>query len=233
MAFSWSKYTFRVKNLVYFIILLSTPIISYPADTDVFKTSSGRLKKVTTSYDQTRRPQDVWQKTSYLRRLEDVGFTSSWRCQIYDVLKTSDLQCLEDVYFMTSWRRRIYVFLKTSDLRCLEDVWFTTSWRRLIYDVLKTLDLCLLENVNLWCLEHVWFTTSWRRRIYVFLKTSDLWCLEDVCFTTSWIHLIYDVLKTSVERRLCSNVVATSTQGRNKFLSCIVWNIQKVLSASV
>ena len=26
-----------------------------PADTDVFKTSLGRLKKVTTSYDQTRR----------------------------------------------------------------------------------------------------------------------------------------------------------------------------------
>ena len=28
---------------------------STPADTDVFKTSLGRLKKVTTSYDQTRR----------------------------------------------------------------------------------------------------------------------------------------------------------------------------------
>ena len=44
----------------------------YPADTDVIKTSSGRLKKVTTSYDQTRRLQDVWQMTSDLRRLEDV-----------------------------------------------------------------------------------------------------------------------------------------------------------------
>ena len=31
----------------------------FPADTDVFKTSSGRLKEVTTSYDQTRRRQDV------------------------------------------------------------------------------------------------------------------------------------------------------------------------------
>ena len=36
----------------------STLVISaglYPADTEVFKTSSGALKKVTTSYDQTRR----------------------------------------------------------------------------------------------------------------------------------------------------------------------------------
>ena len=107
-------------------------------DTDVFKTSSGRLKKVTTSYDQTRRRHDVLQKTSDLRRLEDVRFTSSWRRPIYDVLKTSDLRRFEDVRFTTSWRRLIYVFLKTSDLRCLEDVWLTTSWRRLIYDVLKT-----------------------------------------------------------------------------------------------
>ena len=43
-----------------------------PADTDVFKTSSGRLKKVTTSYDQTRRRHNVWKKTSNLRRLKDV-----------------------------------------------------------------------------------------------------------------------------------------------------------------
>ena len=48
-----------------------------PVDTDVFKTSSGRLKKVTTSYDQTRRRQDVWKKRSDLRRLEDVIFTTS------------------------------------------------------------------------------------------------------------------------------------------------------------
>ena len=45
---------------------------SLPADTDVCKTSSGRLKKVTTSCDQTRRRHDVWKKTSDLRRLEDV-----------------------------------------------------------------------------------------------------------------------------------------------------------------
>ena len=163
---------------------------SFPADTDVFKTSSGRLKKVTMSYDQTGRPQDVWQETSYLRRLEDVGFTSSWRHRIYDVLKTSDLRRLEDICFTTSWRRRIYVFLKASDLRCLEDVWFTTSWR---------------------C------------RIYVFLKTSDLRCFEDVCFTTSWRRLIYVILRTSVERRLCSNIVATSTQRRNKWFFLILY----------
>ena len=48
-----------------------------PTGTDVFKTSSGRLKKVTTSYDQTRRRHDVWKKTSDLRRLEDVQFTTS------------------------------------------------------------------------------------------------------------------------------------------------------------
>ena len=47
-------------------------MIVFPAGTDVFKTSSRRLKKVTTSYDQTRRRHDVWKKTSDLRRLEDV-----------------------------------------------------------------------------------------------------------------------------------------------------------------
>ena len=29
------------------------PVVILPADTDVFKTSMGRLKKVATSYDQT------------------------------------------------------------------------------------------------------------------------------------------------------------------------------------
>ena len=111
-----------------------------PADTDVFKTSSGRLEKVTTSYDQTRRRHDVLQKTSDLRRLEDVRFTSSWRRPIYDVLKTSDLHLLEDVRFTMSWRGLIYDVLKTSDLRRPEDVWFTSSRRRPIYDVLKRSD---------------------------------------------------------------------------------------------
>ena len=103
---------------------LNALIVDYIlADTDVFEASSGRRKKVTTSYDQTRRRHHVWKKTSDLRRLEDV-------------------------WFMTSWRRPIYVVLKTSNLWSLENVWFTTSWERLIYDVLKTSDLCRLEDVQ-------------------------------------------------------------------------------------
>ena len=50
---------------------------SNPADTDVFKTSPERLKKVTTSYNQTRHRHNVWQKTLDLRPLEDVGSTLS------------------------------------------------------------------------------------------------------------------------------------------------------------
>ena len=123
-----------------------------PADTDVFKTSSDRLKKVMTSYDQTRRLHDVWKKTSDLRRLKDVLFKPSWRRLIYVVLKTSNLRRLEDVWsdlrqlekvqFATFLKRLIYHVFGTSDLRHLEDVQFTTSWRRCrkrpIYNVLKT-----------------------------------------------------------------------------------------------
>ena len=64
----------------------------YPTDTEVFMTSSRRLKKVTTSYDQTRRVHNVWKKTS-------------------DVLKTSYLCRFKDVQFITSWRRLIYIAL--------------------------------------------------------------------------------------------------------------------------
>ena len=54
-----------------------TNYTTYPADTDVFKTSLGRLKKVTTSYDQKDVViYDVW-KTSYLRRLKDVQLATS------------------------------------------------------------------------------------------------------------------------------------------------------------
>ena len=52
-------------------------IFSFQADTDVFKTSSGCLKKVTTSYDQTRHCHDAWKKTSDLRHLEDVRLIAS------------------------------------------------------------------------------------------------------------------------------------------------------------
>ena len=158
----------------------------YPADTNVW-----RLRKITTSYDQTRRSHDIWKKTSDLRRLKDVWFTSSWRRPIYDVLKTSDLLCLEDVQFTTSWRRLIYDVFRTSSLQCPEDVWFTWSWRRPICDTLKTSDLLRFQDV--------WFTTSWRRPIYD------------------------DVLKMSVKRHLCSNVVATSTQRRKKWLFLILY----------
>ena len=142
---------------------------TFPADTDVFRTSSGCLNKVTTSYDQTRRLQDVWQKTSDLWRLEDALFTSSWRCPIYNVLKTSFYDVLK-----TSYLRR----LENVRLRRLENVSFTTSWIHLFYEVLKTSDLRRLENVL--------FTTSSRRLIYDVLETSDLRRPEDVWFTTSW-----------------------------------------------
>ena len=158
----------------------------FPVDTDVFKTSSGRLKKVKTSYDQTRLPHDVWQKTYDLRRLEDVGLTSSWRLQ------------------------------------------FTMPWRRLICNVLKTSDSPRLGDVGLRLLEDVLLTTSWRRLIYNAWKTCNLRHLEDVWFAMSWGRLFYDVLKTSVERRLCCNVVATSTQRRKKWffliLSCLKYS---------
>ena len=100
-----------MKNAFYFIL--------NPADTDVFKTSSGP--------DQTRLCHVVWKKTWDLQRLEDVEFTTSWRSPIWDVLKTSDLRRLEDIWFMSSWRRPIYNVLKTSDLWRLEDVCKTTS----------------------------------------------------------------------------------------------------------
>ena len=90
------------------------------AVTDVFKTYSGGFKKIMTSYNQTKRFLDVWQKTSELQR------------QIYVSLKKSDLLRLEDIWFTTSWRRLIYNVVKTSDLRRLENVQFPTSWRRLI-----------------------------------------------------------------------------------------------------
>ena len=104
-------------SLLFFLIQSIGSIIN-PADTDIFKTSSGRLKKVTTSYDQTRRHHDGW-----VRR------------RIYDVLKMSDLRRLEDVQFGTSWKRLIYNVFRTSDLRRHKDRRFTSSWRHLIYSV--------------------------------------------------------------------------------------------------
>ena len=149
-AASFPKKNYFMKGTTFFIYS-TWPILSVsessvkikvgsycPVDTDVFKTSLGRLKKVATSCDQTRPCHDVWKKTTDLQRLEDAWFTSSWRRPIYNVLKTSNLRRLQDVWFMMPWRRLIYIVLKTSNLRLLEDVWFTMSWRRPIYDAFKT-----------------------------------------------------------------------------------------------
>ena len=63
-------------------LLLWSETHCIPADIGVFKTSSGLLRKVTMSYDQTGRRHDALKKTSYLktsnlRRLEDIQFTTS------------------------------------------------------------------------------------------------------------------------------------------------------------
>ena len=80
-----------------------------PANTDAFKASSGRLKKVTKSFDQTKRRHNIWK----------------WR-RIYNVLKTSDLRRLEDVQFTTSWKSLIYNVVRMSDIWRLEDFCKTT-----------------------------------------------------------------------------------------------------------
>ena len=109
-------------------------------------------------------------RTSYLHRLEDVQFTTSWGRLIHDVSKTSDLRRLktfnlrhlEDVWSTTSWGCLIYHVFKMFDLHRLEDVQFMTSSRRLIYDVLRTSNLQRLKTSNLRRLEDVHFTTSSR-----------------------------------------------------------------------
>ena len=129
-------------------------------DRDVFKTSSGYLKKVTMSYDQLR-CHDIWKRPQIY---EDIQFTTSWRRLIYNVFRASGLRHPEDVWFMFSWRCPIWDILKTSGLQRFQDVWFTMSWRCPIYVILKTF--------NLWHLEDIWFMTSWRRLIYDVLKMS-------------------------------------------------------------
>ena len=68
--------SYFISYIVLFIQKLNKSTIQTdqgPVDTDiVFKTSSGRLKKVTTSYAQTRRLRNVWHKTSDLLRIENV-----------------------------------------------------------------------------------------------------------------------------------------------------------------
>ena len=147
---------------------------------------------------------------SYLRRLKDVQFTTSWRRLIYVVLKTPNLRRLEHI----DLRRLQDIWFKTSVLRCLEDVQFTTYWRRLIYDVLRTRDLRRRKDV--------WFTSSWGRLIYDVLKASYLYRLEDVLFASSWSRPIYDVFKTPAKQRLCSNAVVRSIQ-RQKKCFFLIW----------
>ena len=49
---------------------------------------------------------------SDLRRHEDIWFTTSWRCPIYDVLETSDLLSLwKNVVATSTQRQKKYSFL--------------------------------------------------------------------------------------------------------------------------
>ena len=108
-----------ISNVLSLRQVSATSLVDFPADTDLFKTSSGHLKKVTTSYNQTRHRHIVIVivmiykvfRTSGFQRPEDVSFTSSSRRPICNVLKTPDLQRLQDIWFTTSWRRPIYVYL--------------------------------------------------------------------------------------------------------------------------
>ena len=115
----------------------------------------------------------------------------------------------------TSLRRLQDVLKRSRHLTIKQDVITTSGKRRRIYNVLKMSDLC--------CLEVVQFMTSWKRLIYDVLKTFNLRCREDVQFATSWRRVIYDVLKTSVNWRLCSNVVRTSTQRQKKWSNLILY----------
>ena len=78
---------FHLNNLVIFLLITITLLLyiyvrmaatflreksTLATNTDVLKTFSGRLKKVKSSYDQTGRSHDVWEKSSDLRRLEDA-----------------------------------------------------------------------------------------------------------------------------------------------------------------
>ena len=133
--FNWSSWKFSfIKQKTWF-----------PVDTDVFKIHRTTKPNVLTTSGRRSLIYDIL-KTSDVRRLKDVRFTTTWRRLICDVLKTSDsrrlrdvgLRRLEDVLFTTSWRCLIYDVLKVSKLRRLEYVWFMSFGRRLICDVLRT-----------------------------------------------------------------------------------------------
>ena len=115
----------------------------------------------------------------------------------------------------TSLKRLQDVLKRSRHLTIKQDVITTSGKKRRIYNVLKMSDLCRLEVVQ--------FMTSWKRLIYDVLKTSNLRWREDVQFATSWRRVIYDVLKTSVNRRLCSNGIGTSTQRQKKWSNLILY----------
>ena len=80
-----------------------------------------RLLKSQPTQTSFGRLQDVLKRSRRLTNKQDVVTTSRKKGQIYDVIKTSDLRRLKDIKFTTSWRRMVYDFLKTYDLHCLED----------------------------------------------------------------------------------------------------------------
>ena len=85
-----------------------------------------------------RHPQIILKRLPYFTTKPDVAKTSGKGRLTQDVWRTSDLRRLEDVQFTTSWRRLIYNVLKTSDFWRLEVVWFASPWRHPIYDISKT-----------------------------------------------------------------------------------------------
>ena len=86
----------------------------------------------------------------------DVLTTFGKRRLIYDVLKTSDLRRLEDVQFTTSWRRLIYDVFKTFVKRHLcSNVVATSIQRRkkLLFLILH----CLKYSENFKCSSLSWY----------------------------------------------------------------------------
>ena len=104
-------------------------------DTDVFKTSSGSLKKFMTSYDQIRRRGK--------RFRTDIVLKTSDSCHIED----ANLQRPEDAKFRAPWRHRICFLSNMFHLRRLEDIWFSAS-AFLIFDVLKGLTKIMVFDIT-------------------------------------------------------------------------------------
>ena len=106
--------------------------------------------------------QNVLKKLGRLTTKPNVVETSGKRHLIYDVLKTSYLRCLEEVQFTTSWRRLIYNVFRTSDLWRFEDVWLEDVLRTSdLWRLCVVLKICVvLKTSNLWSLQDVCKTMS-------------------------------------------------------------------------